>query len=143
MDKMHRCANPSCRRNFLPNPRVKNQRYCNRKDCQRVRKTLWQREKMANDPDYKATQQDCRKRWLKQNPDYWREYRIRNPQYTEHNRLLQKKRDRKRRLGNLAKMDALERVSHLESGTYYLMPEGVDLAKMDALNHRFILIPTT
>jgi len=143
MDKMHRCTNPSCRRNFLPNPRVKNQRYCNRKDCQRVRKTLWQREKMANDPDYKATQRDCRKRWLKQNPDYWREYRIRNPQYTEHNRLLQKKRDRKRRLDNLAKMDALERVSRLESGTYYLMPEGVDLAKMDALNHRFILIPTT
>jgi hypothetical protein len=98
---------------------------------------------MANDPDYKATQRDCRKRWLKQNPDYWRKYRIRNPQYTEHNRLLQKKRDRKRRLDNLAKMDALERVSHLESGTYYLMPEGVDLAKMDALNHRFILIPTT
>lgn len=68
---------------------------------------------------------------------------MRNPHYVERNRLLQKKRDRKCRLDSLAKMDALERVSLLESGTYYLIPEGIDLAKMDALNRRFILIPTT
>jgi len=40
-------------------------------------------------------------------------------------------------------MDVLNRVSLLESGIYYLIPEGVDLAKMDALERRFILIPTT
>jgi hypothetical protein len=66
-----------------------------------------------------------------------------NPLYVERNRLLQKKRDRKRRLDSLAKMDALKRVSLLESGTYYIIPEGADLAKMDALDRRFILFPTT
>ncbi len=66
-----------------------------------------------------------------------------NPLYVERNRLLQRKRDRKRRLDSLAKMDALKRVSRLESGTYYLIPEDVDLAKMDALNRRIILIPIT
>lgn len=143
MNEMKRCANPCCRRLFLPNPRVKNQRYCNREECQRVRRRLWQREKMRSDPDYRANQQDCQKRWRKQNPDYWRQYRMEHPQYVERNRLLQRKRDKKRRVQNLAKMDALERVSLLESGIYYLIPEGSDLAKMDALNRRFILIPTT
>lgn len=66
-----------------------------------------------------------------------------HPLYVERNRLLQRRRDRKRQVQNLAKMDALERVSLLESGIYYLIPEGSDLAKMDALNRRFILIPTT
>lgn len=143
MNDMIRCANPSCRRLFLPNPRVKTQRYCARKDCQRVRKRLWQREKMRSDPDYQENQRDCQRRWRKQNPDYWRQYRMGNPQYVERNRLLQRKRDEKRRGRNLAKMDALERVSLLESGTYYVIPDGVDLAKMDALWRKFLLIPAT
>lgn len=143
MNNMIRCVNPCCRRHFLPNPRVKTQRYCNRKECQRVRRRLWQKEKMASDLDYQANQRDCQKRWRKQNPDYWRQYRMNNPLYVERNRLLQRKRDRKRRLDNLAKMDALKRVSLLESGTYYIIPEGADLAKMDALDRRFILFPTT
>lgn len=143
MNNMIRCVNPCCRRYFLPNPRVKTQRYCNRKECQRVRRRLWQKEKMASDLDYQANQRDCQKRWRKQNPDYWRQYRMNNPLYVERNRLLQRKRDRKRRLDSLAKMDALKLVSPLESGTYYIIPEGADLAKMDALDRRFILFPTT
>jgi len=143
MNNMIRCANSCCRRHFLPNPRVKDQQYCNRTECQRVRRRLWQKEKMASDPDYQANQRDCQKRWRKQNPDYWRQYRMNNPLYVERNRLLQRKRDRKRRLDNLAKMDALKRVSLLESGTYYIIPEGADLAKMDALDWRFILFSTT
>jgi hypothetical protein len=66
-----------------------------------------------------------------------------HPLYVERNRLLQRRRDRKCQVQNLAKMDVLKRVSLLESGIYYLIPEGSDLAKMDALNRRFILIPTT
>lgn len=61
MNDMIRCANPCCQRLFVPNPRVKNQRYCNRKNCQRVRKRLWQREKMAGDPDSGLTSGIARK----------------------------------------------------------------------------------
>ena len=53
MDKI-RCAH--CRCLFVPNHRIKNQRYCNKKECQRARKNAWQRQKLANDPDYKANQ---------------------------------------------------------------------------------------
>jgi hypothetical protein len=138
-----RCANPNCRRHFSPNPRVKDQHYCCRKECQRVRKRLWQSQKMASDSDYQANQRDCQKRWRKEHPDYWRQYRSQNPHYVQSNRIKQRERDRKRRLGNLAKMDALDRASLFKSRTYYLFPAGIDLAKMDALKHRYILIPTT
>jgi len=36
-----------CRRIFKPNPRLKKQLYCNRKACQRARKTKWQKQKMT------------------------------------------------------------------------------------------------
>jgi hypothetical protein len=143
MNEMKRCANPCCRRFFLPNPRVKNQRYCGRKDCRRLRRRLWQREKRRSDPDYRANQLDCQKRWRKQNPEYWQQYRMGNPQYVERNRLLQRRRDEKRRLENLAKMDSLSQVSLLKSGTYYVVPDDASLAKMDSLWRKYLLIPAT
>ena len=57
MNNLIRCANPSCRRLFLPNPQVKNQQYCKKKACQRLRKNLWQKHKMASDADYQDNQQ--------------------------------------------------------------------------------------
>jgi DNA-directed RNA polymerase subunit RPC12/RpoP len=138
MNRMIRCAH--CGRRILSNPRVKEQRYCSRKACQRARKTLWQRVKMATDPDYQLNQRDCQKDWNKRNPDYWRLYRSRNPGYRTRNRLLQKHRDRRRR--DLAKMDAFGGISPIQPGSYYLIPARRDLAKMDALSQKVYLIPT-
>jgi hypothetical protein len=41
-----------CSKEFRPNPRVKNQKYCNNRECQRTRRARWRRHKMATDPDY-------------------------------------------------------------------------------------------
>jgi hypothetical protein len=138
-----RCAH--CRRLFLSDPRVKDQHFCGRKACQRARKALWQRQKMANDPDYRANQRDCQTSWQKEHPDYWCKYRSRRRDYCERNRLLQKHRDsKKHRLHDLAKMDASGSFSFVKPGTYYLIPEvGQSLAKMDALSQKFHLIPVT
>ena len=54
MNAKIQCAAPHCRRILNPDPRVKNQRYCGEKACQRARKRQWQKEKLAVDPDYKA-----------------------------------------------------------------------------------------
>jgi len=51
MKPMIKCAN--CGRMVPANPRIKNQNYCNRKACQRVRKNKWKQSKIASDPDYK------------------------------------------------------------------------------------------
>ena len=81
MGQPNKCVH--CQRHFRPNPKIKNQSYCGRKECQRAGKSKWQREKMAGDPDYRINQQDSQKNWCRQNPDYWRKYRSRNRQYCE------------------------------------------------------------
>jgi hypothetical protein len=101
----NRCRH--CHTLFLPNPRIKKQRYCNRPECQRARKALWQKQKMFQDPDYQTTHREAQKTWLEQHPGYWKTYRAEHPAYLHKNRQNQKNRDRKRRLSRLAKMDAL------------------------------------
>ncbi|NIN01186.1 MAG: hypothetical protein GTO24_24765 [candidate division Zixibacteria bacterium] len=117
MSLMIRCAH--CRSLFRPDPRVKNQRYCGKKACQRARKNLWQRQKMADDPDYKENQRDCHRSWLRHNPGYWRRYRSQHPEYVQRNRLLQKDRNTRRSPpGEIAKMDESEPFSSVKPGTY-------------------------
>jgi hypothetical protein len=142
MNQQLRCAHCRCR--FVPNPRVKTQRFCSTKPCQQARKTQWQRQKIATDPDYQADQRDGQSAWRKQHRDYWRQYRQEHPAYRERNRLLQRHRDQKRRPKVLAKMDALAPVSFVKPGIYHLIPAtGEVLAKMDALSMKYHLIPMT
>jgi len=132
-----RCAH--CRCQLVLNPRLKDQRYCGRSECQRARKRLWQRHKMATDADYPLNQKAAQKHWQQEHPHYWRDYRKRHPDYAEGNRRLQKQRDQRRK--TLAKMDTSSRINHVKAGTYYLLPCSVDLAKMDALAQKVTLIP--
>ena len=141
MKRKIRCANRDCRRLFIPNPRVKNHLYCDRKDCQRVRRRRWQRQKMKDDPQYQADQREGQQCWIEQNRDYWQRYRNQHWQYVERNRFLQKERDQKRRSENLAKMDSLTRKYIVKPGSYYLIPDREDLAKMYSLSHKYLVIP--
>ena len=136
---MIRCAH--CRHKFIPNPRVKKQRYCGSKECQRKRKSLWQREKMRTDLEYQANQRESDRSWRERSPGYWKQYRIGHPGYAMRNRLLQRNRDKRK---NLAKMDALKGlISSVKTGSYYLIAQGENLAKMDALIQKVYLIPTS
>jgi hypothetical protein len=141
MSQKIRCANPNCRKAFLPDPRVKGQRYCSKKECQRLRKRQWQRRKIKDDPDYRDNQRDAQQCWMEQNRDYWRRYRDQHPGYVKRNRLLQRERDRRRRLADLAKMDVSRDISSIKPGSYYLIPTKRNLAKMDVLSPKYFLIP--
>jgi len=142
MHRTIRCAHCHCR--FLPDPRVKHQRFCANKPCQRARKTRWQRAKLATDPDYQANQRDSQRNWQNQHPHYWQQYRHQHADYRERNRLLQQHRDHKRRVRPLAKMDVLELVSCIQPGMYHLIPVvGPHLAKMDVLSQKCHVIPMT
>ncbi len=128
------CAH--CGHLFTPNPRVKNQRYCGKKPCQRARKRKWQKEKLATDPDYKANQRACQIDWHRQHPGYYRKYRQGNPRYCQRNTLLQSCRNAKARV--IAKMDALEPAPVNKPGAFYLLPL---IAKMDASAQKVLIIP--
>lgn len=124
-----------CKKRFKPHPAVHHQRYCGDRECQRTRKSHWQKEKLSSDSDYRANQAEAQRQWHSRNKDYWREYRRRNPAYTERNRIGQKERNRRRRLGRgIAKMDEQTGKSVIPSGRYRLVPLcDPEIAKMDEL----------
>lgn len=126
-----------CGKILETNPRVKYQKYCSDKGCQRERRRLWQKHKLKVDPDYRDNQKDCQKRWCEKNPDYWRQWRQVHDAYVQKNRLRARAR-------HFAKMDALTPKIELISGPYYIIPGNADasmFAKMDALPQRIIIIP--
>jgi len=134
---MKKCIH--CGREFRPNPRVKNHNYCNDRTCQRARRARWQREKMAQDIDYRENQRQYEREWQARHPGYSRNYRARHPEYVKRNRLQQIKRNNSRSKDGsdkmIAKMDSL--ISALfprKRQLYKLVPqEGRVLAKMDSL----------
>jgi len=136
MDGKIQCAAPHCRRVFDPDPRVKYQRYCGDKDCQRTRKRKWQKEKLAGDPEYKANQRDCQREWHQHHPGYYKKYRQDHPSYRQRNTLLQGYRNAKARV--IAKMDEFKPAPAKDPGAFYLLPL---IAKMDASPQKVILIP--
>jgi hypothetical protein len=92
-----RCA--ACGKPFKVLPQVPDQSYCAEPACQRERRKLWQRIRRAEDPDYRDNQARAQEAWLARNPDYWREYRRRHPEYTQRNRERQRVRAQERRDG--------------------------------------------
>ena len=125
-----------CGRLFTPDPRVKNQRYCGEKDCQRARRRKWQKEKLATDEDYKVNQRVCQIDWHKRHPGYYTKYRRDHPDCRERNNLLQSCRNAKARV--IAKMDESKPASVIKPGAFYLLPV---IAKMDASPQKVLLIP--
>ena len=132
---------------FDPSPKHKNQTACKKPECQKAKKADWQRYKMKTDPDYRAGQRHSWQQWARENPDYWRRYRKRNPEKAERNRLLQAIRNRKNRsLGSIAKMDAslIAKMDASKSysfetlGQFWLIPV---IAKMDASKVNIVKIP--
>jgi hypothetical protein len=113
MNHALRCRH--CRALFVPNPRVQAPHCCSQQSCQRARKPQWQRDKRARAPDSRATQRDCPRHWQRRPPYSWRPYRPKRAASCHRHRLRQRHRDRKRRLGLLAQLDAL-------SPNYPLLP---------------------
>ncbi len=102
----------SCRCLFTLAARNPDQKYCSKLDCQRERNRRWQKKKMLEDEAYRLNQKDAQRRWSDKTPDYWKNYRENNPDYTLTNREKQRRRNRCRRATQsisreFAKMDAL------------------------------------
>ena len=129
-------------------PRNKLQTHCSTPACQRARKALWQRQKLANDPGYAQDQELSNNKWLANNPDYWKDYRSRNPEKVARNRVLQQIRNRMRsptakvldapRHVGIAKMDARKPLQNGLCGEFWLVPV---IAKMDAVKIFIAAIP--
>jgi len=152
------CAGSHCGKPYVPNPKVRNQQYCSRPECQQERKALWHRRKLRTDEEYKQNRSAAQRGWRERHPDYWRNYREAHPEYSERNRALQLERNKKARCvdvragplsGVIAKMDSAviaktDALTSIISGTYQLIPvvPGV-IAKMDALLVQLSLVSSS
>jgi len=114
----------NCMEKIKANPRLKgNQQYCNKAECQRERKRLWQKEKMKNDKQYRDKQNIYIEQWRKKNPwdQCMSKYRKENPEYEKMNRQKQTKRNETRRerekAAKIVEMDSLT-LSLIKTNTY-------------------------
>ena len=121
-----RCA--ACGEVFRRRSQVQEQRYCGSPGCRQERRRRWQRDKRRGDRDYRHNQTQAQRAWAAAHTDYWRNYRLTHPEYSERNRLQQRQRDRRRRRGELAKMAPSEPILPVPSGIYRMVPAA--LAKM-------------
>jgi hypothetical protein len=132
---------------FDPSPRHKNQTACKKEKCQRAKKAARQRHRIKTDPIYAANQKSSQQQWINSKHGYWKQYRKKNPEKAERNRIAQAMRNRKARslpdtskMDSLliAKMDASKSDNFQVLGQFWLLPV---IAKMDALKVNIIKIP--
>jgi endogenous inhibitor of DNA gyrase (YacG/DUF329 family) len=90
------CQN--CGKVLPRNPRVKHQKYCSEKECQKARMRTWKKEQYNKNKKYKEKSQASQKVWRKKYPAdrYQRDYRKAHPEYVKRNRELQRERNKKR-----------------------------------------------
>lgn len=65
----------ACQSSFTVRPQSPKQTYCSKPACQRERRSVWNKQKMLSDPDYRANQAAAQQAWHARHPDYWRTYR--------------------------------------------------------------------
>jgi hypothetical protein len=133
---------------FPKSPRHKEQYYCMKPKCRKAKKAAWKRKKMREDPEYRLTHKESNRKWAEANPGYWTDYRKRNPEKAERNRILQTIRNRKRaKKGKadggggpplIAKVDASNSHKIKVAGQFWMVPV---IAKVDALKVYIYEIP--
>jgi hypothetical protein len=117
-----------CQQIFQPSKFQRRQAVCSEADCQRRRRADYRRRKLAADPEYREVCRDSPRKWRSRNPDYWKQYRRKNPAAAERNRSQQQLRDRKRRLRNLANNISALDLKHSAAEVWLVGPGAADLA---------------
>lgn len=101
-----------CERVFQPSKFQPGQSVCSESDCQRRRRSDSRRLKIVSDPEYRQVCQDSSRKWRTRNPEYWQRRRESNPAIGERNRQLQRVRDQKRKLRDLANNNSAFDLKH-------------------------------
>ena len=114
---------PHCERKFLPHPAVLNQQYCSNSECQKMRKRKWQKEKLANDPEYRDNQAAAQKDGAAGIKVTGRSTGRGTLPMRERNRLCTEGAEpAKRSKSQIAKMDESGAKTIIASGRYRLVP---------------------
>ena len=127
MISIRRC--PYCQRTFQLSPYRRQQRVCSQPDCQRRRRADYHRRKIQSDLVYADVVKDSRKSWREEHPGYQKAYWQTHPEAAEHNRQQQRRRDRRRCVGDLVKNNVALDLKHSASEVWLVGPGTADLVK--------------
>jgi hypothetical protein len=117
-----------CQQDFQPSRFQRRQAVCGGAQCQRRRRADYHRAKIAADPEYGEVCRDSSGKWRSRNPDYWKQYRQKNPASADRNRQQQQLRDRKRRLCDLANNTSALDLKHSAAQIWLVGPGASPLA---------------
>src|SRR5215831_8812548 len=118
-----------CRQIFHPCIYRPEQRVCSQPACQGQRRSDYHRARIRRDAAYADDVRASQRKWRQANPDYWKRYREDHPESVARNRQQQQRRDRKRRVVNLAKMNLALDLKREASEVWFVGPVVKDLAK--------------
>ena len=122
-----------CEKSFQPSKYQPNQVVCSDPLCQQKRRSEYRQQKLATDPEYREVCRDSSRKWRAENFGYWKRYREKNPDSANRNREQQKKRDRKRRLLNLANNASALDLKNTAASVWLLNTPAVDLANNNSV----------
>ena len=131
-----------CQKPFQPSRYHPEQTACSESPCQQQRRAESRQKKLAKDPEYREVCRDSSRKWRASNPDYWKQYRARNPASTERNRERQHQRDDRQRLFDLANNNVALDLKPLIASVYILGPAGVDLANNNLASAKLLILQT-
>ncbi len=117
-----------CQQVFQSSKFQRRQAVCGEADCQRRRRADYHRAKIAADPEYREVCRDSPRKWRFRNPDYWKQYRQKNPASADRNREQQQLRDRKRHLRSLANNTSALDLKHSAAEVWLVGSGAADLA---------------
>lgn len=87
-----------CLEFYIPSLQTyRRQKACSKPTCKAQRRRTALRQWRVKNPTYDDQREVDHRRWRREHPGYWRAYRATHPSYENHNRRLQRRRDRKRR----------------------------------------------
>jgi hypothetical protein len=136
---MANCRCCYCRTEFTPSIYHPSQQVCFSADCQRTRRREDHRKRYQADPVYRQECHESAQKWREANPDYQGRYRQTHPDYVEHNREAQHRRDGKRRLSNLVKNNLAIEVEPHPTRVWLVGPDFEPLVKNNlAISEMFV-----
>jgi hypothetical protein len=128
-----------CQQIFQPSKYRPQQSVCGAADCQRRRCAEYHRQKLSADPDYAQVVRDSQRKWRDAHPSYPQQYRDRHPEAVEQNRQKQRQRDRKRRVQNLVKNNAVLDLKQGAAEVWLVGPAALDLDKNNLVSSQLLI----
>jgi len=132
-----------CQREFAPARFHPEQTVCSDKPCQQQRRNQSRKQKLLQDPEYRAVCRDSARKWRANHPGYWKRYRAAKPESVARNRAQQRKRDLRRRLAALANNNVAWDLKASVAGVWLLGPAGATLANNNLATAQVFILQNT